>query len=560
MAKVFRQDPFPSRIVGLLATWPTFYAKPGRAGFPTRPSLTLFFLLVGAFLLTLLPHVGQFPLWISTTVIAAMVVRCVVEFYRLPLPSTAFCSLLALCLLAGIVLQFNTMFGREAGTAFTAGLMAIKFYELRGPRDIALIIFSSFFMVMSALLYSQEIELFIYCLIMMWVLTALLMRIQVGDLPEDRLLRMLRQAAIIFLQALPLTVFLFFFFPRFQGKLQISLNDSPIGLTDRVEPGSIARLAQDDSPAMYVKFSGDGAIPTVPSMYWRALTLWTYTKGVWTAGDAPERPQPLASSGVKPIIQEITIYPHNQRWLFALDYPISKPVNPLAEPYWAMAVMGDTLRLREPRGQIDHRERYTVTSSFELAPQTLSNDDRFAGTRLPGDLARDTETIDPQVRTLADRLRRENPDDQAYVSAVLHYFRSEKFVYSASPGETEPGQDWLPHFLFKTKIGFCEHYASAFGVLMRLEKIPTRLVVGYQGADYNPYSNTYIVSQSNAHAWDEVWIEAKKSWVRVDPTTILTEGETAQSGPDTAQQNGPKEDLSFQVAHHRFAIQHGGDA
>ena len=106
------------------------------------------------------------------------------------------------------------------------------------------------------------------------------------------------------------------------------------------------------------------------------------------------------------------------------------------------------------------------------------------------------------------------------------------------PGSGE-GPDWLGDFLFKTKTGFCEHFASAFAVLMRIEKIPTRLVVGYQGAEYNPYRNFYIVRQSDAHAWDEVWIPAKSHWVRVDPTAILAQ---AEDSPRTANASSASAD------------------
>ena len=191
-----------------------------------RPSLTLYFLLTGAFLLTLVPHAVQFPPWLSVALIAALILRSVIEVYRFPLPSTTFCGILALLLLGAILLQFHTVAGREAGTAFTAGLLTIKFYEMRRPRDVSLIIFSCFFMVMSALLYSQVLELFVYCLIMMWVLTALLLRVHTGDLPHDRLLRMLWKSGIIFVQALPLALVLFFFCPRYSGQFRLSLNEA----------------------------------------------------------------------------------------------------------------------------------------------------------------------------------------------------------------------------------------------------------------------------------------------------------------------------------------------
>src|SRR5271155_924972 len=143
-----------------MALWSALFSRPARTPLHSRPSLTLFFLLSGAFLLTLVPHVVQFPYWLSVGVVAAIVLRAIIEVYRLPLPSTTFCGILAIILLGAIFWQFKTVAGREAGTAFTAGLLAIKFYELRRPRDSALIIFSSFFVVMSALLYSQVLELF----------------------------------------------------------------------------------------------------------------------------------------------------------------------------------------------------------------------------------------------------------------------------------------------------------------------------------------------------------------------------------------------------------------
>ena len=151
-----------------------------------RPSLTLFFYLVGAFLLALLPHVQQLPLWITVTILVAMGFRSLIELYRWRLPSPAFCAVVALCFFSAVYLQFHTVLGRDAGTALMALLLAVKFYELRSPRDTALIIFCCFFVVISSLLYSQALELFVYCLIMMWVLTALLLRTSMGDLSTNR--------------------------------------------------------------------------------------------------------------------------------------------------------------------------------------------------------------------------------------------------------------------------------------------------------------------------------------------------------------------------------------
>ena len=531
-----------------MAFWSALLSRPVPTPLASRPSLTLFFLLSGAFLLTLVPHVVQFPLWLSIGVGAAMLFRAIIEVYRLPLPSSTFCGILAIVLLGVIFAQFKTVVGRDAGTAFTAGLLAIKFYELRKPRDVALIIFSCFFMVMSALLYSQALELFIYCLIMMWVLTALLLRVHTGDLAQDRLLRMLRKSSIIFFQALPLTLVLFFFFPRYTGKLSIFLDETSIGLTDTVAPGSIARLAQNDSEAMYVVFNTPD-VPTPALMYWRALVLWDYENGVWTPGPLASTPlhaAPHAALDSRPIEQEITILPHNQRWLFALDSPVSQPINKAESFYWASLLNGDVLQLQTVR--LDHMARYTVSSAPRLADEEITPTEKANGIQLP---RYPHDSIDPRVKALADQLHQGLSDGQEedYIRAVLHYFRHGGFVYSTEPGAQGP--HWLPVFLFQTKTGFCEHFASAFAVLMREEHIPARLVVGYLGAEYNPYADHYTVRQSNAHAWDEVWVEAKKHWVRVDPTALIASAEVEQT---TNNSTDTQDTLSIQVAHHKLTF------
>jgi hypothetical protein len=537
-----------------MAIWSGLIAKPQRTPLKSRPSLTLYFLLAGAFLLTLVPHVVQFPAWITVVVLAAMALRSFIEVYRLPLPSTTFCGILALILFGLIWVQFGTIMGRSAGTAVTAGLLAIKFYEIRQPRDIALIIFCCFFVVMSALLFSQVLELFVYCLIMMWVLTAVLMRVHTGDRADDMLLRMLGRSGLVFVQAMPLTLLLFFFFPRINGPIGLSLNDPPIGLTDTVAPGSFSKLARDDSPAMYVSFRGDYPLPG--AMYWRAIVLYQYRHGQFTTGysDVPERVL-TADTGSndkdkdrdkdkaahapgheeQPIDQTITIYANNQRWLYALDAPTSVPVNAAGGTNWAALYNGDTARL--VNGKLDHTARYFVQSSPFRPEETLNDVEYGAALQIP--TATEEGPVSPEVYALADQLYTEaGYSNDAYLAAVLRYFHHNGFVYSIDlPPQ---GSDWLKEFLIDRKTGYCEHFATAFAVLMRIHNIPTRLVTGYVGGEFNPYDNEYVVRESTAHAWCEMWrpTDPKNKyvgrWTRIDPTAFVSSvdssGQSAGSG------------------------------
>ena len=399
---------------------------------------------------------------------------------------------------------------------------------------------------------------------MMWLLTSLLVRLQIGDSPADHLLQMLRHAGIVFLQALPLTIFFFFFFPRFPGKLQMTLHESPTGLTDTLRPGSIEQLAKDDSEAFYVKFLEDGNIPPVDAMYWRAIVLWQYKNGTWTRGQMAEIPESNDSPKSVPhsdkISQEITIFPIFRNgslpWIAHLQ-----AINADEDTgNWSC-----TLQRQCGAIELVPTSRLTTSNAIAWFPLMSFYPMRLIRRKLPippnSPRPRTGTRFGPEVIALADDLRQKNPDDQAYALSILHYFRHNHFVYSATAENTGTG-DWLPNFLFKTKMGFCEHYASAFAVLMRLEKIPTRVVIGYQGADFNPYDSTYIVKQSNAHAWDEVWIAPKKSWVRIDPTAILPPSTNPPAAANGSQQGKDEDegDLSLEVANHQVTILSGAEA
>jgi hypothetical protein len=119
---------------------------------------------------------------------------------------------------------------------------------------------------------------------------------------------------------------------------------------------------------------------------------------------------------------------------------------------------------------------------------------------------------------LAQTLRSAHPDAMAYVRSILDIFSRQAYYYTLTPPKLS--DDSVDEFLFDTKRGFCGHYASAFATLMRAAGIPARVVTGYQGGTFNRFANYWIVRQSDAHAWDEVWIDGQ-GWLRVDPTSVI---------------------------------------
>jgi hypothetical protein len=92
-----------------------------------------------------------------------------------------------------------------------------------------------------------------------------------------------------------------------------------------------------------------------------------------------------------------------------------------------------------------------------------------------------------------------------------------EFTYSLDTGTASPKRDPLADFLFVTKRGYCEYFASAMAVLLRTQGIPARVATGFQSGYYNDVSGSWVLRASDAHAWVEAWIPGR-GWVTFDPT------------------------------------------
>jgi transglutaminase-like putative cysteine protease len=199
----------------------------------------------------------------------------------------------------------------------------------------------------------------------------------------------------------------------------------------------------------------------------------------------------------------VQLEPNERNWLFALDYPVTTPDD-------AKLTMDYQLIRRDPVIQL---LQYSIVSNPDFIdtpdlPVTL----RAQALELP-------EESNPRTREWVERRRGETPDDRAFVQRVLQHFNQQPFRYSLESPLL--GRHSVDEFLFETRTGFCEHYASAFAVILRMADIPTRIVTGYMGGWYNEMGGYYLVRQSDAHAWTEIWLPGE-GWTRVDPTAAVS--------------------------------------
>jgi transglutaminase-like putative cysteine protease len=165
-----------------------------------------------------------------------------------------------------------------------------------------------------------------------------------------------------------------------------------------------------------------------------------------------------------------------------------------------------------PSERANERLSYSVTSyPGYRAGESLTENEQAVFKRLPSD-------GNPRTRALMASLTADSPDPATIIERSLEVFRADGFFYTLTPPPL--GRHTADEFIFDTREGFCEHYASALAIMLRMAGLPARVVTGYQGGELNPIGEYYIVRQSDAHAWTEVWTAAD-GWIRVDPIAAV---------------------------------------
>ncbi|NHZ78484.1 DUF3488 domain-containing protein [Massilia sp. CCM 8695] len=484
-------------------------------------------LLLGAALMVLAPHAGHLPLWVSSLCALTLLWRTLATVRGTRMPSAYLLLPLSMAAMAGVFMSYRTLFGRDAGVAMLVLLVAFKMLEMHAKRDLFVVVFLSLFLVLTNFFYSQSILTALMMVAsVIALLTAQLSFQFTGSVPP--LGRRLWMGARVFLLAAPLALMLFFLFPRIQGPLWGMPSDAQggrTGLSNSMAPGNLSNLAQSDDPVFQVRFLDP--VPPKPQLYWRGVVMGDFDGRTWTPLRRRGRRFPdqvsLTVRG-EAVRYELTLEPSSNNWLFALDLPDRLPV--LSENAAAvsseMELTSSLPTSKRVRYELSSHTDYGLDDGAELK-------DRARWLALP-------DGFNPRALETGAQIAQMSADPAARANAVLGMFTRLPFSYTLQPPLL--GRDSVDEFLFKTRAGFCEHFASAFVVLMRAAEVPARVVIGYQGGELNPIDGFLMVRQSEAHAWAEIWI-AGRGWIRVDPTAAVAP-ERVQRGLSSAlAQNTP---------------------
>ena len=447
-------------------------------------------------------HFAHLPAWLSSFAACILLWRLCIENYAWRVPSRWVRWSLLLVTAILVFRQYGTLLGRDPGVAYLTLLVALKILEIRILRDYLLAIFLIYLLTLGALLFSQSLltGLFMGFLIVLTTHTLILLnRPQTTTIAQS-----LRLAAVLCLQALPLLLVLYLLFPRIQGTLWGLPQDAfsgRTGLSEQVSPGSINRLYNDDTVAFRVEF--DDPPPAPRTLYWRAFVLSDTDGSAWSRHRGPGDGQTnWRYSAVGPALTyTIVVEPHHQDWLPALDLPASVQRD-------VRTVEGYSLEAISP---VRFLKRYPLTSHLTYITDQMTAEEFAHNQYWP-------RKPSNRVRRLLGQWRQQTSSPREFVKRALRFFNQEPFYYTLTPPLLSG--DILDEFLFETRAGYCEHYASAFVALMRLNGIPARLVAGYQGGEWNAAGSYMVVRQSDAHAWAEVWLH-KAGWTRVDPTAAV---------------------------------------
>ena len=449
------------------------------------------------------PHTAHLPGWTIALMVMLIAWRAYVGYARLALPNRWLLLIIALATTFGVFFSYRTIFGRDAGVALLVVMLGLKLLETRSLRDAMLVSFLGYFLVITNFLYSQTIGTALYMLACTVFITATMVSLNYAQ-AEPPFRVQLRTAGMLLAQSVPLMLILFVLFPRVSGPLWGLPRDAfagVSGLSDTMTPGSLSSLVLSDAVAFRVRFESE--IPRPKDLYWRGPVMWDFDGRTWSVQFFVYTAARIEAAG-NPVSYEVTLEPHNRRWLFALDLPaVVPPRSIVSTDYQLYSVQ-----------PVNNRMRYDMTSFLNARFGEIES--RYAlhrALQLPSN-------SNPRAQELGRSLRQKHAgNDIAIVNEILSLYRNERFFYTLEPPLL--GEHSVDEFLFTVRSGFCEIYASSFAVLTRAAGIPTRIVTGYLGGEINALGNYLIVRQADAHAWNEVWLKGR-GWVRVDPTAAVS--------------------------------------
>ncbi len=391
-------------------------------------------------------------------------------------------------------------------------LLAARLASEKTPRNMLQSFVLALTLLAASSLLTLDMVYLVYLILMVLILSAGLVLLSfVGVDPSIRLSAQAFKGLTLFLLVIPVTTLVlmaafFFILPRTPTPLWNIVGQqvtAVAGMSDQVRPGSISDLVGTGE----IAFRAETAELPAQLLYWRGIVLDQVDDQIWYRSNRQPDEQFQTGTGGG---QDVIIY-----------------AEPKADPYLVVLDRSDQLQGVSHRSEADgvflrQRQDYKRTSYRAAGwPQGM------ASIRGSADIYLNVpETLSPRVRQAAASLNTHSLGFVERVAALEGFFMRQQLSYSAENlTQTETP---IATFLFDSRRGYCEHFASAFAVMLRLMDVPTRLVGGYLGGTYNRFGKFYLVTEDRAHVWVEA-LNDQGVWVRVDPSRLAMNADQAFS-------------------------------
>lgn len=480
--------------------------NPSKPIAPVTPIRThaIYWILV-AQALVILPLLWRLPQWLWGLWVLTLFWRYALQKNWVQRTAGVLKWILAISAIAGWFVSFPHRTNTDAMVGLLVMSFILKTIECHSHKDGLLLIYIGFIAVAGQFLFNQSLSAGLYGAFCLGALLIAWYSLYFGR--ARSIVERLRYGSVLLIQAIPLFVLLFVVMPRLSPLWKVPMPEGKgkTGFSERLSPGDLSNLVKSGDTAFRATFIGQQ--PATKELYWRGLVLTSFDGRTWTRTPDDLEIQEEATVSFEDLIEySIVVEPHFQSWLFALATPVKVAGT-------GLQVKKHVEGLIKADANVFQRTQYQVTSARKVYYQDnsqLSSQELRLNLAIPS-------VGNVQTQALAAMWVRAGMDTQQKIIAALGMFQKD-FSYTLSPPKL--GDDVIDDFLFFSKRGFCEHFASSFAYLMRAAEVPARVVVGYLGGTYNNPNSYLVVSQADAHAWVEIWQQGF-GWVAIDPTAAV---------------------------------------
>jgi transglutaminase-like putative cysteine protease len=416
--------------------------------------------------------------------------------------------------------------------------MVIRLFSLQRARDHFMLAVLSFLMVLAAAVLTVDgVFLFSFAtFLLVAVITFVLMEMRHSiaedhgrsQEPKDTApyrrmgYALLATAPSLMLMILAGGSLIFFLLPRVSARYlsaYASASDISTGFSDRVQLGRIGQIQQSGAVVMHIQIEDD--LQGAYDLKWRGVSLSLFDGKVWSnpyvqtemtrSLNGSYRLGALSGLNARGATGRIVHYrvlmePLGSNVFFLADKPQSLTVN-----FRVTTDVGGAVYNLDPEHPINRYEADSQliepdAAELRLSPNTVpGNMEDYL--RLP--------PLDIRISKLAEEVTATASNNFDKAAALERYLRT-RFGYTLNLPRSVP-RDPLANFLFERKAGHCEYFASSMAVMLRSLRIPSRIVTGFRGGEFNDLTGQYVVRASNAHSWVEAYFP-NYGWVSFDPT------------------------------------------